>query len=80
MNDRKSVSRGECLLNAVLWTCTTALVVVQALWVLSSHQLYDGKEILLEAVLVILNLASCGFHWRRYLAYDKKTNKSDHIV
>ena len=55
---REFMSRGECLLNALL-SC------------LAWKDIPSPCQGLL-ILLLVLQLGSCAFHWYRYLAYDKK--------
>lgn len=66
---REFMTKGECLVNALLQTLI--LMLQFGLLLFASPALSLGSRGLF-ALLILLQLASCAFHWYRCLAYDKK--------
>ena len=66
---REFMSRGECLINALL---SGVILVLQmaVLWPLWAD--LDGLDRTLMVLLLLLELGSCAFHCCRYLTYNKK--------
>lgn len=66
---REFMSRGECLLNALLSCVVPALqaLIFALYWV----EMPPSGQVLM-VLLLLLELGACAFHWYRYLAYDKK--------
>lgn len=67
-NYRDFRSRTECLINALLWTLTSAL---QLIFFLVYTPAMGGDSMALVGLLLLLQLSSAVFHWHRYLTYDK---------
>ena len=66
---REFMSRGECLLNALL-SCIIPVLLILFCW-LTWGDIPSPCQGLL-AVLILLEVGSCAFHWYRYFAYNKK--------
>lgn len=64
---REFMSRGECLVNALLSCLVPLLLFILLAWKdIPSY----GRGLL--AVLILLEVGGCAFHWYRYFAYNKK--------
>ena len=66
---REFMSWGECLLNALL-SCIIPVLLILFCW-LAWKDIPSPCQGLL-AVLILLEVGSCAFHWYRYFAYNKK--------
>lgn len=66
---REFMSRGECLLNALL-SCIIPALLILFCW-LAWKDIPSPCQGLL-AVLILLEVGGCAFHWYRYFAYNKK--------
>jgi len=64
-NYRKWMSKGECLFSALLWTVTAVLYLILFFLAIREKYIWCG------ALLLVIELGACAFHWYRYLAYDK---------
>lgn len=68
-NYRKFMSWGECLFNAIL-SCLVPLLLI--LFISLERKSFSSSSWGLIAVLMLLVLGGCAFHWCIYFAYDKK--------
>lgn len=68
-NYREFMSRGECLFNAIL-SCLVPLILFLYIFLVWESVPSSGWGLI--AVLMLLELGGCAFHWYRYFAYDKK--------
>lgn len=66
---REFMSRGECLLNALL-SCIIPVLLILFCWLAWKDIPSPCQGLLI--LLLVLQLGSCAFRWYRYLAYDKK--------
>ena len=68
------ITRGECLITALLQTLILALQFGAFLFAFSKLNWQNWG---LFALLILLQLAAFAFHWYRYLAYDKKQQEEN---
>ena len=61
---RETMSKRECLFNAIIWSILPLLWLVIALLWWEDGQWYGFA-------LAAMNVLACVFHWRRYLRYDR---------
>lgn len=66
---REFMSRGECLLNALIWSIIPGLQIL--FYVRYGGALPQDSRIYF-LILLLLQLLGAALHWYRYLAYDKK--------
>lgn len=67
--DKKFITRGDCLAGTLLQTFILALQLGAFLFAFSE---LGWQNRMLFALLILLQLFSFAFHWRRFLAYGKK--------
>ena len=70
-NYRDYISKRECLFTALIWSVIPALQIV--FFLLYGHAIRGGGAVC-AALLLLLQLSGAALHWRRYLAYDKKSS------
>ena len=66
---REFMSRGECLLNALIWSVIPGL---QILFYVRYGGALSQDSWIYVLLLLFLQLFAAAFHWYRYLAYNKK--------
>lgn len=63
------MSRGGCLLNAIL---ASLVPLIQFLYIFLLRESVPSSIWGLIAVLMLIEFGACVFHWYLYFAYDKK--------
>lgn len=73
-NYREFMTKGECLVSALLWTLNPILTLALTAYVLVFYVpiFLDWRDLWPLALLILLQLTSCAFHWHRYLAYNQE--------
>ena len=71
-NYRDSISKTECLINAIIWSVIPGL---QIIFFLNYGHTIESSGVIFYTLLLLSQLAAAAFHWYRYLAYDKKATK-----
>lgn len=66
---REFMSRGECLINALIWSVIPAL---QILFYALYGRTLPQESRMFFLLLLFLQLLGAALHWYRYLAYNKK--------